>query len=168
MISKIKMICPNGKTQSFFRYSPVTIPILIIPCPTKYAPANSCVFVEKSEDNVETIIPGYTHLQRAQPISFAFHLLAYVEMFEADKNRLKNILIEIEECPLGAGALAGSTLPLDRDFTAKELGFNRPTSNALNTVSDRDYLIDFLNACSIGMVHLSRLAEEIILWSSHR
>jgi argininosuccinate lyase len=124
------------------------------------------VFVEKSEDNVETIIPGYTHLQRAQPISFAFHLLAYVEMFEGDKNRLRNILTEIEECPLGSGALAGSTLPLDRNFTAKKLGFERPTSNALNTVSDRDYLIDFLNACSIGMVHLSRLAEEIILWSS--
>lgn len=124
------------------------------------------VFVAKSEDNVETIIPGYTHLQRAQPISFAFHLLAYVEMFEADKNRLKNILTEIEECPLGSGALAGSTLPLDRDFTAKKIGFKRPTSNALNTVSDRDYLIDFLNACSIGMMHLSRLAEEIILWSS--
>lgn len=124
------------------------------------------VFIEKSEDNVETIIPGYTHLQRAQPISFAFHLLAYVEMFEADKNRLKNILIEIEECPLGSGALAGSTLPLDRNFTAEKLGFKRPTSNALNTVSDRDYLIDFLNACSIGQLHLSRLAEEIILWSS--
>ena len=124
------------------------------------------VFIEKSEDHVETIIPGYTHLQRAQPISFAFHLLAYVEMFEADKNRLKNILTEIEGCPLGSGALAGSTLPLDRDFTAKKLGFKYPTPNALNTVSDREYLLDFLNTSSIGMMHLSRLAEEIILWSS--
>ncbi|MFZ2323446.1 MAG: argininosuccinate lyase [Ignavibacteriaceae bacterium] len=124
------------------------------------------IFIEKSEDNIETIIPGYTHLQRAQPISFAFHLLAYVEMFEADKNRLRNILTEIEGCPLGSGALAGSTLPLDRDFAAKKLGFKYPTPNALNTVSNRDYLLDFLNTSSIGMMHLSRLAEEIILWSS--
>jgi argininosuccinate lyase len=124
------------------------------------------VFVTLAEDNIETIIPGYTHLQRAQPISFAFHLFAYVEMFEADKNRFKNILTEIEECPLGSGALAGSTFSLDRNFTAKKLGFKSPTTNALNSVSDRDYLLDFLNACSIGMMHLSRLAEEIILWTS--
>lgn len=124
------------------------------------------VFITKAEENIETIIPGYTHLQRAQPISFAFHLLAYVEMFEADKKRFEYILSEIERCPLGSGALAGSTLPLDRNFTAAKLGFKYPTSNALNTVADRDYLLDFLNACSIGMMHLSRLAEEIILWTS--
>lgn len=124
------------------------------------------IFVNKAEENIETIIPGYTHLQRAQPISFAFHLLAYIEMFESDKKRFENILSEIQECPLGSGALAGSTLPLDRNFTALKLGFKSPTSNALNTVADRDFLLDFLNACSIGMMHLSRLAEEIILWSS--
>lgn len=124
------------------------------------------IFVTKAEENIETIIPGYTHLQRAQPISFAFHLLAYVEMFESDKKRFEDILLEIQECPLGSGALAGSTLPIDRNFTALKLGFKSPTSNALNTVADRDYLLDFLNACSVGMMHLSRLAEEIILWSS--
>jgi argininosuccinate lyase len=124
------------------------------------------VFLNLAEQNVETIIPGYTHLQRAQPISFAFHLLAYIEMFKADKIRFKNILTQIEGCPLGSGALAGSTLPLDRNFTSNKLGFKYPTSNAFNSVADRDYLIDFLSGCSIGMMHLSRLAEEIILWSS--
>ncbi len=123
------------------------------------------VFLELAEDHTETIIPGYTHLQRAQPISFAFHLLAYVEMFERDKQRLAMSPSKVEG-PLGAGALAGSTLPLDREFTSAKLGFANPTRNALDTVSDRDYLLDFLNACSIGMMHLSRLAEEIILWSS--
>lgn len=121
------------------------------------------VFLELAEAHSETIIPGYTHLQRAQPISFAFHLLAYVEMFSRDKQRFTPSVVE---GPLGAGALAGSTLPLDREFTSAKLGFDNPTRNALDTVSDRDYLLDFLNACSIGMMHLSRLAEEIILWSS--
>jgi argininosuccinate lyase len=121
--------------------------------------------VEISSHNIETIISGYTHLQRAQPISFAFHLLAYVEMLERDKTRFKNIS-GLEEGPLGSGALAGSTLPLDRNFTAEKLGFISPTRNALDSISDRDFLLDFLNACSIGMMHLSRLAEEIILWSS--
>jgi len=124
------------------------------------------IFLAKADENIETIMPGYTHLQRAQPISFAFHLLAYVEMFESDKTRFKNILTQIEGCPLGSGALAGSTLPLDRNFTAHKLGFIYPSANALNSVSDRDYLLDFLNSCSIGMLHLSRLAEEIIMWSS--
>jgi argininosuccinate lyase len=121
------------------------------------------VFLELAEDHTETIIPGYTHLQRAQPISYAFHLLAYVEMFERDKQRFTPSGVE---GPLGSGALAGSTLPLDREFTSAKLGFANPTRNALDTVSDRDYLLDFLNACSIGMMHLSRLAEELILWSS--
>lgn len=123
------------------------------------------VFLELAQAHTETIIPGYTHLQRAQPISFAFHLLAYVEMFSRDKQRFNLTPSEVE-APLGAGALAGSTLPLEREFTSAKLGFANPTRNALDSVSDRDYLLDFLSACSIGMMHLSRLAEEIILWSS--
>lgn len=119
-----------------------------------------------AKDHTETIMPGYTHLQRAQPVSFAFHLLAYVEMFERDKNRLIFILDECDVSPLGAGALAGSTLPLDREFTSKKLGFKRPSSNALDSVSDRDFAADFLNACNIGMMHLSKISEEFVIWSS--
>jgi argininosuccinate lyase len=123
------------------------------------------VLADFASQHIETIIPGYTHLQRAQPVSFAFHLLAYVEMLERDKFRIKNIPA-IDESPLGSSALAGSTLPLDRSFTSEKLGFTNPSRNALDSISDRDFLLDFLNACAIGMMHLSRLAEEIILWSS--
>ncbi len=123
-------------------------------------------FIKLADDNVDTIVPGYTHLQRAQPISFAFHLLAYVEMFERDKARFQNVFLEANVCPLGSGALAGTTLPIDRQFTAKELGFARVSANALDSISDRDFVIDYLNACSIGMMHISRLCEELILWSS--
>ncbi|MFO7447465.1 MAG: argininosuccinate lyase [Ignavibacteriaceae bacterium] len=119
-----------------------------------------------SSENIAAIIPGYTHLQRAQPVSYAFHLLAYVEMFERDKKRILFIRDIINESPLGSGALAGSTLPLDRHFTSGKLGFTAPTGNSLDTVADRDFILDFLNACSIGMIHLSRISEEIILWSS--
>ncbi len=119
-----------------------------------------------SDKHTETIMPGYTHLQRAQPISFAFHLLAYVEMLERDKKRLQFALDESDISPLGSGALAGSTLPLDRNFTSKELGFSKPSSNALDSISDRDFAIDFLNACNVGMMHISRLSEELILWST--
>ncbi|MDP4174519.1 MAG: argininosuccinate lyase [Bacteroidota bacterium] len=119
-----------------------------------------------AEDNTTTIIPGYTHLQRAQPISFAFHLLAYVEMLGRDCERVKFTSKMADESPLGSGALAGSTLPLDREFTCKELGFNNPSRNALDAVSDRDFLLEFLNSCAIGMMHLSRFAEEIVLWST--
>lgn len=119
-----------------------------------------------ADKHVDTIIPGYTHLQRAQPISLGFHLLAYIEMLERSKERLNNIFFETDKCPLGCGALAGSTLPLDREFTAKELGFSSITQNALDSVSDRDFIIDFLNACSIGMMNLSRLSEELIIWST--
>lgn len=122
--------------------------------------------VSVSEPHTETIMPGYTHLQCAQPISFAFHLLAYVEMLERDKNRFKFVLEESNVCPLGAGALAGSTLPLDRDFTCEKLGFNSPSSNALDSVADRDFAADFLNACNVGMMHLSKISEELIIWSS--
>ena len=122
--------------------------------------------VNTSKLHTETIISGYTHLQRAQPVSLAFHLLAYVEMLERDKKRLEFVLSETDKSPLGSGALAGSTLPLNRDFTCEGLGFKEPCSNALDAVSDRDFAIDFLNCCSIGMMHLSRLAEELIIWST--
>lgn len=122
--------------------------------------------LDLAEKNIETIIPGYTHLQRAQPVSLAFHLLAYIEMLERDKKRFDFVFNESNISPLGSGALAGSTLPLDNDFSAEKLKFSSSTSNALDAVSDRDFVLDFLNACSIGMMHLSRFAEEIILWSS--
>jgi len=124
------------------------------------------ILVKVSEDNTETIMPGYTHLQRAQPISLAFHFLAYVEMLERSKKRLQFVLEETDRSPLGSGALAGSTLPLDREYTSSKLGFSSPTSNALDAISDRDFVLDFLNVCNIGMMHLSRLSEEIILWST--
>jgi argininosuccinate lyase len=120
--------------------------------------------VNLAEKHVNTIIPGYTHLQRAQPISLGFHLLAYVEMLERSKERLNYVFSETDRCPLGCGALAGSTLPLDREFTARELGFTSITQNALDSVSDRDFIVDFLNACSLGMMNLSRLSEELIIW----
>lgn len=122
--------------------------------------------IKLSGMHTETIMPGYTHLQRAQPISFAFHLLAYVEMLERDKIRLEFVLDETDSSPLGCGALAGSTLPLDRDFTTEKLGFSKPSSNALDAISDRDFVLDFLNACNIGMMHISRLSEELIIWST--
>ncbi|MCK5086217.1 MAG: argininosuccinate lyase, partial [Melioribacteraceae bacterium] len=122
--------------------------------------------ISKAENHTETIMPGYTHLQRAQPISFAFHSLAYVEMLERDKKRLLFTLDETDQSPLGSGALAGSTLPLDRYFTSQKLGFGKLASNALDAVSDRDFVLDFLNAVVLGMMHLSRLSEELILWSS--
>ena len=118
------------------------------------------------EKNVETVMPGYTHLQRAQLISLAYHFLAYVEMLDRGKKRLQFISDETNISPLGSGALAGSTLPLDSNETTSKLGFANPASNALDAVSDRDYVIDFLNACNIGMMHLSRLSEELIIWSS--
>ena len=122
--------------------------------------------LEKSSAHIETLIPGYTHLQRAQPISLAFHLLAYVEMLERDRTRFEIIKNNLSQSPLGSGALAGSTLPLDRDFTSKKLGFDFPSGNALDSVSNRDFILDFLNGCSIGIMHLSRLSEEIIIWST--
>ena len=111
-------------------------------------------------------MPGYTHLQRAQPISFAFHILAYIEMLERDKKRFVFINNEADVSPLGSGALAGSTLPLNNDYTARKLGFSESSNNALDSVSDRDFALDFLNGCSIGIMHLSRFSEELIIWSS--
>ncbi|MCI8690030.1 MAG: argininosuccinate lyase [Oscillibacter sp.] len=112
------------------------------------------------------VMPGYTHLQRAQPISFAQHLLAYASMFTRDITRLEDCQKRLNECPLGSGALAGTTYPIDRWQTAKSLGFDAPMSNSLDGVSDRDYALEFLSGLSILMMHLSRLAEEIILWCS--
>ncbi len=119
------------------------------------------------KENLETYMPGFTHLQKAQPVTLAHHFGAYFEMFRRDRERLSSILDRMDTCPLGSGALAGTTYPLDRDFTAKELGFNRPTRNSMDGVSDRDYLIEFLSALSICQMHLSRFAEEMILWNSN-
>ncbi len=123
--------------------------------------------VYQAKEHINTVMPGYTHLQRAQPISFAFHLLAYVEMFERDKQRFKFSFQQADECILGSGALAGSTIELDRNQTAKELGFSAVSSNALDSVSNRDFILDFLHSCNLGMLHLSRFSEEIILWTSY-
>lgn len=122
--------------------------------------------LHQAEQHVETIMPGYTHLQRAQPISFAHHLMAYFWMLERDKGRLKDSLKRIDYSPLGAGALAGTTFPIDRSFTAAELGFTNIYENSMDAVSDRDFIVEFLSHASLLMMHLSRLAEEFILWSS--
>jgi argininosuccinate lyase len=123
-------------------------------------------FIKKSEVNIQTIMPGFTHLKNAQPISFAHYLLAYVEMFKRDKKRFNNNINYIDECPLGVGALAGTSYKIDRNFTSKKLGFKKPTNNSIDTVSDRDFALDFLSAASICAVHVSRFAEEIVIWNS--
>ena len=119
------------------------------------------------EKNLETFMPGFTHLQKAQPVTLAHHLGAYTEMFLRDRSRLDDLYKRMNTCPLGAGALAGTTYPLDRDFTAKLLGFDRPTRNSMDSVSDRDHVIELLSALSMIMAHLSRFSEEIILWNSN-
>ena len=124
------------------------------------------VLLEQAKQHTETVMPGYTHLQRAQPITFAHHLLAYAHMLCRDVTRLEDCRARMNECPLGSGALAGTTYPIDRFATAEALGFDRPMGNSLDGVSDRDYALEFLSACSILMMHLSRLAEETILWCS--
>ena len=123
-------------------------------------------FLHKSENNVDTVMPGFTHLKNAQPISFAHYLLAYVEMFKRDKKRFFNNIDYIDECPLGVCALAGTSYNIDRNFTSKKLGFKKPTRNSIDTVSDRDFALDFLSAASICAVHISRLAEELVIWNS--
>ena len=122
--------------------------------------------VTQARDNVDVVMPGYTHLQRAQPVLFAHHLLAYVDMFERDKSRLRDALFRLDVMPLGSGALAGANYPLDRAYTARLLGFARVTENSLDAVSDRDFAVEVLSALSIVMMHLSRLSEELVLWSS--
>ena len=122
--------------------------------------------VETAEQNKDVIMPGYTHLQRAQPILFAHHLMAYFCMLARDFERFQGVYVRADLMPLGAGALAGTTLPIDRAFVAKKLNFDRIYTNSMDAVSDRDYIMEFLSAASILMVHLSRLSEEIILWCS--
>lgn len=124
------------------------------------------VLVEKAKKHVETILPGYTHLQRAQPISFAHHLLAYFWMLERDYERFSESVKRIDRSPLGAGALAGTTFPIDREYSAELLGFSSIYENSLDAVSDRDFIAELLSHSSILMMHLSRFCEELILWSS--
>ena len=119
------------------------------------------------EEHIDTYMPGFTHLQKAQPVTLAHHMGAYFEMFRRDQGRLKDLRVRLNECPLGSGALAGTTYPLDRNYTAELLGFDCPTRNSMDSVSDRDYVIEFLSALSIIMMHLSRLSEEIIIWNSN-
>lgn len=122
--------------------------------------------IGQAKRNLDTIVPGYTHLQRAQPILFAHHLMAYVSMFGRDIERLQDSYKRINTLPLGAGALAGTTFPIDRHYVAQQLGFERIYENSLDAVSDRDFILEFLSAASIIMMHLSRLSEELVLWSS--
>ena len=119
------------------------------------------------ENNTDTYMPGFTHLQKAQPVTLAHHVGAYFEMFKRDRLRLRDIYYRMNYCPLGAGALAGTTYPLDRNYTASLLGFEGPTANSMDSVSDRDYLIEYLSALSTIMMHLSRFCEEIIIWNSN-
>jgi len=123
-------------------------------------------FIKKSEENIYTIMPGFTHLKNAQPISFAHYLLAYVEMFKRDKKRFSSNISYIDECPLGVGALAGTSYKIDRNFTSKKLGFKKPTNNSIDSVADRDFVLDFLSSASICAMHISRFAEELIIWNS--
>ena len=123
-------------------------------------------FVQLAGEYLGVVMPGYTHLQRAQPVLLSHHLLAYFEMFQRDKERLADGLKRINILPLGSGALAGTSLPIDRDFVAAELGFPAVSANSMDAVSDRDFVVEFLAACSLIQIHLSRLSEELILWTS--
>ena len=123
-------------------------------------------FLSLAEKHINTIMPGYTHLQKAQPVLLSHHLLAYAWMFERDRQRLNEALKRINQCPLGAGAMAGTGLPIDRHFTSKELKFEEPIPNSMDAVSDRDFVLDVLYCGAVIMMHLSRLAEELILWST--
>ena len=122
------------------------------------------VILNKAKENINTIMPGYTHMQKAQPITFAHHIMAYAEMLKRDYGRLVDCYDRMNEMPLGSGALATSTYPIDRNFVSNELGFNNPTINSIDSVSDRDYAIEALSALSLIMMHLSRFSEEVILW----
>ncbi len=122
--------------------------------------------VMRAGEHADAIMPGFTHLQTAQPVTLGHHLMAYYEMFARDRSRLIDARERLNECPLGAAALAGTGFPIDRDMTAQALGFARPCANSLDAVSDRDFAIDFLHAASIAAIHLSRLAEELIIWAS--
>jgi len=122
--------------------------------------------LEKAEEHAASVMPGFTHLQAAQPVTFGHHMLAYVEMFGRDRSRLKDARVRMNECPLGAAALAGTSFPIDRHMTAQALGFDRPTANSLDSVSDRDFALEFLSSAAICAIHLSRLAEELVIWTT--
>jgi argininosuccinate lyase len=123
-------------------------------------------FLSQAEQGADWVMPGFTHLQTAQPVTWGHHMLAYVEMLARDKSRFEGARKRMNECPLGAAALAGTSFPIDRHMTAKALGFDRPTANSLDSVSDRDFALEFLSASSICAMHLSRFAEELVIWSS--
>jgi len=123
------------------------------------------VIVSFAEAHSDVVLPGYTHLQRAQPVLLAHHLLAYYEMFTRDTERFREVLERINVMPLGAAALAGTTYPIDRAYAAGLLGFPKISDNSMDAVSDRDFMMEFLSAASIGMIHFSRLSEELIIWS---
>jgi len=125
------------------------------------------VLLRIMKENLETYMPGFTHLQKAQPITLAHHMGAYFEMFKRDRGRMDDIYKRMNYCPLGSGALAGTTYPLDREYSASLLGFEGPTLNSMDSVSDRDYVIEFLSALSTVMMHLSRFCEEVIIWNSN-
>ncbi|MSP68229.1 MAG: argininosuccinate lyase [Alphaproteobacteria bacterium] len=122
--------------------------------------------IDRAEEHAATIMPGFTHLQSAQPVTFGHHLLAYVEMVGRDRGRLRDARVRLNECPLGAAALAGTSFPIDRAATAQALGFDRPMANSIDAVADRDFALEFLSAAAIAAMHLSRLAEELVIWSS--
>jgi argininosuccinate lyase len=121
---------------------------------------------ERALETADAVMPGFTHLQSAQPVTFGHHLLAYVEMFARDRGRLTDARRRLNECPLGAAALAGTSFPIDREMTAKALGFDRPTANSLDSVADRDFVLETLSAAAIAATHLSRFAEELVLWTT--
>ena len=122
--------------------------------------------LDQAERHAASVMPGFTHLQTAQPVTFGHHMMAYVEMFDRDRDRARDCRRRLNECPLGAGALAGTSFPIDREMTARALGFDRPAANSLDAVSDRDFVLEFLSVAAITSIHLSRLAEEIVLWAS--
>merc|ERR1711965_1145097 len=122
--------------------------------------------LNQAELGIDWVMPGFTHLQMAQPITWGHHMMAYVEMFSRDRSRFKDARDRMNECPLGSAALAGTSFPIDRNQTAKALEFDRPTANSLDAVSDRDFALEFLASSSICAMHLSRLAEELVIWSS--
>ena len=133
---------------------------------TKILDALISTILKVADKNIKTVMPGFTHLKNAQPISFAHYMMAYVEMFKRDKKRFKNNLDALNENPLGVAALSGTSFNIDRNFTTKKLNFLKPTDNSIDTVSDRDFVLDFLYACSACSIHISRIAEEFIIWNS--
>ena len=123
-------------------------------------------FCDRALEAADMVMPGFTHLQSAQPVTFGHHLLAYVEMLGRDRGRLRDARARLNECPLGAAALAGTSFPIDRHMTSKALGFDRPTANSLDSVADRDFALETLSAAAISATHLSRFAEELVLWTT--